>query len=225
MDNGQPALRQVEFQVLDAGHALQALAHLPLLIAAIHLRHMEGGSDWQFNCLMRHRGHAQGRERIDERNRIRQAVFDCQDTLPKVEAQILDAGDLAQALTDLRDLVLAVHARNVESFRAHCFLPRGRQSELHERRGHGGNVVKPVRHGQSMLLQVEHQRVNLRNLAQALPDLALLARAIHLLNVEDSVGRRPSRAHQRLAGQRFTCGRTARFCTAGIHCLTLHFSR
>lgn len=109
---------------------------VPLLVAAIHLRHMEGGSNWQFNWLVLRPGHSQGSERIDDRNRIGQAVLNRQDTLREVEAQVLDAGDLSQALTDLRDFVLAVHARNVERFRAH-FLQSGWQSELDERRSHG----------------------------------------------------------------------------------------
>ena len=52
-----------------------------------------------------------------------------------------------------------------------------------------------------MLLQVEPECLDPRNLAHALPDLALFARAIHLLDVEDGVGRWPSRAHQGLVGQ------------------------
>ena len=74
-------------------------------------------------------------ETEEVQRRLKQAVLDRQDTLREVEVQVLDAGDLSEARANLRDFVLAVHARNVESFGARFFLPPG-QSELDERRGY-----------------------------------------------------------------------------------------
>lgn len=153
---------------------------------------MEGRTDLRGCSLARRDGHPAVSQCVGHRTSVRQTVVDRQDALGQVEPQVLDAGHVAQPRANLRDFVRAVHARHMEQIRLHCGLRVRRRPELRQCRRHGRDVIEPVRHGVATLLQVKAERFDPGNPAQSLADLALLARALHLLDVEDGVGGGPA---------------------------------